>query len=366
MNPQKLMNALPAYKGGKRRLIPWIFYSLNQVLPYACWSELTFIDAFMGGGSVSIHAKACGFGELHCNDWSYRSQLIFEGLIANQSTRLLHEDLLRLFYRPEEQEKAGFVETTYGGEVFSHYHARLLDIIAGNTVQFASLEKQALSKLLQWHLIHQFVAFGTSIGNSNRPFSEVIDGKRDWWTLNPKRLNDGSFKHMLASVWPVAKRLQLRLNAGILESAGPVYGYRMDTFDFVQKANGHILYLDPPYAGTSGYEKENEILDAVLCGKRLEEPCKSSPFSKGTESLSDLLAQCRHIPVWILSYGNKVIDENGLVALVEKLVPKRTVLGWSKQYKHLSHVTKNQGNQELLVLAVDKSFTKQLGKEGVR
>src|SRR5690606_21090227 len=78
----RCFHALPAYAGGKRKLNPWIFGRLAEILSPSVWLEMAFADAFVGGGSVSMFAKAQGFGELYCNDWSYRSQLILEGLIA--------------------------------------------------------------------------------------------------------------------------------------------------------------------------------------------------------------------------------------------------------------------------------------------
>ncbi|MBU1701030.1 MAG: DNA adenine methylase, partial [Candidatus Eisenbacteria bacterium] len=56
-----LWSALPPYLGGKRRLCPLIFREVDRILPRRCWSGLTFLDGFMGGGSVSLYAKAQGF-----------------------------------------------------------------------------------------------------------------------------------------------------------------------------------------------------------------------------------------------------------------------------------------------------------------
>ena len=54
-----LFNGLPPYPGGKRRLTPWIFAKLSQHVTSEEWSQLTFLDAFLGGGVVSLYARAC-------------------------------------------------------------------------------------------------------------------------------------------------------------------------------------------------------------------------------------------------------------------------------------------------------------------
>lgn len=102
-----LIGAFPAYPGSKRKLWKWIFCTLNKVMPFEYWRHATFIDAFAGGGTVSLFAKAQGFGHVHCNDWSERSQFIFQGLLANQQTLLTAVDLLMLF-QPIENELSGY------------------------------------------------------------------------------------------------------------------------------------------------------------------------------------------------------------------------------------------------------------------
>lgn len=56
-----LWAALPPYLGGKRRLCPLIFREVDRLVPRCHWAGLTFLDGFLGGGSVSLYAKAQGF-----------------------------------------------------------------------------------------------------------------------------------------------------------------------------------------------------------------------------------------------------------------------------------------------------------------
>ena len=77
-----LWSALPPYLGGKRRLCPLIFREVDRILPRARWQGMTFLDGFMGGGSVALYAKAQGFRAV-ATDIAERSIVVGEALIAN-------------------------------------------------------------------------------------------------------------------------------------------------------------------------------------------------------------------------------------------------------------------------------------------
>src|SRR2546427_4617648 len=73
--------AAPPYLGGKRRLCPIIFREIDRVIPCEHWQGLTFLDGFLGGGSVSLYAKAQGFSVVS-TDIAARSIVIGDALIA--------------------------------------------------------------------------------------------------------------------------------------------------------------------------------------------------------------------------------------------------------------------------------------------
>lgn len=340
--------ALPPYLGGKRKLLPWIFGHLKRVVPDSQWPDLTFADAFVGGGSISLFAKLNGFRQVLANDWSSRSQLVIQGLLQNQSVTLSREDVLRLIQI--QLDTPGLIEQILCPSVFSSRHAKALDQLRVGIEQFSCPVKQALGRLLLWHLVTDYVAFGTSIGTSNRPFAEVLDGVRDWQSLNPKRFMDGSFEKLLQPTWKNLESLRKRINQGAC-GGSPVQGFQMDATEFIDSIQANILYLDPPYAGTTGYESSNRVLDTVLFG---EPESVGSSFSTGVGALNGLLESARHIPIWVLSYGNQCLPLEELVALVQRQVPNRDVQGFSRHYKHLAHVSKNKLNQELLVIATER------------
>src|SRR5713101_6984270 len=91
----KMWSALYPYLGGKRRLCPLIFREIDRILPRRTWRDLTFLDGFLGGGSVSLYAKAQGF-RVVAMDIAERAITIGRALIENSRVRLTKEDVIRL------------------------------------------------------------------------------------------------------------------------------------------------------------------------------------------------------------------------------------------------------------------------------
>src|SRR2546422_11146794 len=96
-----MWSALPPYLGGKRRLCPLIFREIDQIIPRRSWPGLTLLDAFLGGGSVSLYGKAQGFTVI-ATDIAERAMGIGHALIENSRVRLTREDVLRLL-APEDR-----------------------------------------------------------------------------------------------------------------------------------------------------------------------------------------------------------------------------------------------------------------------
>ncbi|MFH1680729.1 MAG: DNA adenine methylase, partial [Candidatus Eisenbacteria bacterium] len=83
----KMFDALPSYHGGKRRLLGAIF---RDVPPPD--EAPVFVDAFLGGGSVSLCAKARGY-EVLCNDVADRSVIVGRALVENDRVLLGYDDV---------------------------------------------------------------------------------------------------------------------------------------------------------------------------------------------------------------------------------------------------------------------------------
>ncbi len=85
------LRALPPYFGGKRRLLGRIFKHMFEPE-----EAPVLIDAFMGGGAVSLFGKARGYRVI-ANDIAFRSSLVGKALIENDYVTLTPDDVTRLF-----------------------------------------------------------------------------------------------------------------------------------------------------------------------------------------------------------------------------------------------------------------------------
>ena len=134
----KIFKALPAYLGGKRRLLGDIF----KTLPLPDKAPV-FVDPFLGGGAVSLYAKARGY-RVMCNDIAERSYIVGKALIENSTVRLDHDDLVRLAVPTEE---VGYAESELAPEVFPAAHAHYLDLVLANARPLGHA-KQSLARLM--------------------------------------------------------------------------------------------------------------------------------------------------------------------------------------------------------------------------
>lgn len=344
----RLFLANPAYFGGKRKHFSFVFGHLAQQVPRQTWPNLLFIDAFLGGGAISTAAKALGFKGVYANDWSERSQIIAKAVLQNQNQLLGREDCLWLCQPLPVNAGLGIAESVYCQSVLDSRHAKAIDQWYYWAKKVQNSLKQALLCLLIWHSAYEFVCFPTSFGTSNRPYAEALDGLRSWDDLNPKRYTDGSFIRLLKPTLEVLETKRKVINKGIF-SGSPCQVYQMDAIPFIQQIQGDIAYFDPPYPGTLCYEKSYAVLDHLLTGQPSQHP--PSAFSNDTEALDALLKASNHIPIWVLSYGNRHLELDELVNLVKRHAGLRQVVGFAKPCKHLAHVSKNANNQELLIIA---------------
>lgn len=347
----KQLQALPSYLGGKRRLLSWINKTLTQAIPAVQWKDTIFIDLFMGGGAVSQWAKAQGFQQVIANDISARSQILAQAFLMNNRVQLSKADALWL--TQALPDGMGFIESNYCPQVFSHRHAKALDQGFYWAAQHPDPMKQALMQVLLWHLSLDFVAFATSLGSSNRPFAEALDGLRSWDAINPKRFQDGSLKRLCEPTWSRLDAKRRLVNGGVYGGAS-VTVHQADALTLLPKLTGDVLYLDPPYAGTVSYEQSNVVLDALLQGHRPTKTPIVSAFSQSIDVLNQLFQQAQHIPIWLLSYGNTELSLAELTDLVSAHAQNRVVQGFSQNYQHMPHVSKRENNQELLILAYPK------------
>lgn len=336
---RELFRALPAYFGGKRRLSRLILALLADAVCRDSWRELTFIDPFLGGGSVSLFAKAEGF-RIVCNDLALRSATVGRALIANGSVTLGPSDLAALFRKPEG-DYLRLAEERYGSAVFPASHARVLDRALHNLQRFDEPKRSlAILLVVKWALRIQPMSMlrGT---DARAAFEGDLD------RVSPRRLGHylNGRKLLRARAW---LDLMEEVNGGVFPGEGEAH--QRDAIAFLESVEGDVVYLDPPYPGTTSYEREYAVLDDLLEGGTRP----VSGFSRSPRLLPELFDACRHIPVWLISLNNAALELEELLDLVRRHRPN--VRPIEVPYRHLGSIAtreKNERNREFIVLATD-------------
>ena len=331
--------ALPPYAGGKRRLLGQIF----KHLPVPSEAPV-FVDAFLGGGSVSLFAKAKGY-RVVCNDIALRSHVVGKALIKNDRVTLSQMDVVRLFW--ENGGASSFIEEHFAPDVVTTRHARFLDraLVTAN-------DAMGTKRWLLLLLLVKYILRMRPMGNfgAKTIIHQAEDGK--WDEMNPHYIRDMSTRGVTSHPKTVAEILRKQINQGVFSNGQRNEAHRMDVFEFLDQAEGDILYLDPPYAGTSAYETALRPLDSMLEGKLVKS--EPSVFSRkgALESLERLFEASRRFPLWVVSYGNREVELEALVGLVKKF--KRDVKAEAFRYVHMTGLSgeeHRERNREFLIVA---------------
>ena len=333
--------ALFPYLGGKRRLCPVIFREIDKLLPRREWSGRTFFDGFLGGGSVSLYAKAMGF-RVVATDIAERALAVGRALIENSRVKLTREDVLRLL-KPGDG-CPGRIEQELVPAVFTQNMGRFLDQALAGADATTDPAKAALIRMLAIRL-----------AMLEHPMSQVRKG-----TIH--RVATGEYENITAScvhhyiqglrltrfekVWQLAQEI----NAGVFQGDGQVF--KQSVFDVLPQVEADVAYFDPPYPGVMSYEKEYKVIDRILEGVQRE----TSPFTaKGGAAMIDgLLERAGHIPIWLLSLGNEVVAIGELEEKMKRL--NRETRATEIAYQHLPAVAtteKKERNREYLVVGWD-------------
>ena len=303
-----LWSALPPYLGGKRRLCPLIFREVDRILPRRLWRGLTFLDGFLGGGSVSLYAKAQGF-RVVATRHRRTSIVVGQALIENSRVRLTHEDVLRL--AAPTDDSAGPDRAELRPSTFTRAQARLLDRALDRAARHRDPAKAALLRLL-----------AIRVALLAHPMSQVRAG-----TIH--RLSTGEYESITESclyhyvdglrltrpekLWELAQQI----NAGVFEGKATV----------LQAERARDAPRDPGRRRLlrSAVPRRHELREGVPGHRRDPGGAVAGPTSPftardGAAMLDTLFERATHIPVWLLSLGNAVVG-------IEELEAKMTRLG---------------------------------------
>jgi len=340
MTKLRFFDALPAYCGGKRKLVKAIF----KAAPPAIQAPV-FADAFLGGGSVSLMAKAMGYRVL-ANDIAERSFIVGKALIENNRIELTDIDINRLFL-PTEND--GFIQTNFCPEVFLTKHAEFLD----NALAVVRAMDEGPKKYLSLLLLVKFVFYLRPYSKFSSPnaFNIPMEERRIEWIKN--RTYHASIRAALRLIPEALQELAQAINFGVIDNAEENQVFKLDVLDFLPRIQADVVYFDPPYAGTLAYEEEYHVLDQILAGQMFK--AKKSEFSRkdGIKFLDEVFQAARHIPVWIVSMGNAGGANECLGDLVDMVGKYRAVQAYRIKYKHMTGAASEEHqakNEEYLIV----------------
>jgi len=333
----KLFHALPAYSGGKRRLLGPIF----RPLPGPADAPV-FVDPFLGGGSVSLYAKARGY-RVVCNDVALRSHIIGKAMIENDHTTLSRDDLVALSVPTQE---VGYAEAHLVPDVFPRAHAAFLDRALAVAANWRGA-RRALAHLLVVKMALRLRPMGNF--GAKRVMLQAAVG--DYESMNPAFVRDIVSRGIPRHPIRMAEIIRQQINGGVFSNGQQNQAHRGDALEFLSRTAGDICYCDTPYAGTQSYERAMKPLDELLNGGPVE--ITPNPYSTRPpeETLPLLFDAAAHFPVLVLSYGNKMIDLESLMRLMRRHRPN--VVGREIKYVHctgLASAESRQRNRELLVI----------------
>ena len=335
----RLYRALPAYPGGKRRLV-------NQIIRHLPSADEAprFADPFAGSGVVALLAKARGHLVV-ASDVAERSYLAVRSLVENNRLEISKADCARLL---SPQATEAFVEAHFVPKILTTCHARAVDLMLANLDNFEGLKRDLMKYAVLKYLLAlmPFNQFSAS-GSYWQPLAEGdFDRIRSPYHIHLKKAFQAP-STLLAHV-------ATTINRGIFGNGQQNRAYQMDVFDFLEEhRNIDVLYLDPPYAGTLAYEKEFARLDQILAhdlGATL--PVSAFSQSGALRQVGRLFERTTHVPLTILSYGNAEASLEELVTLVRK--HRAHVEAHEIHYPHMQNRAskqKNAENREFLLVA---------------
>jgi hypothetical protein len=189
-----------------------------------------FIDTFLGGGSVSLDARARGYRVL-ANDIAERSHIVGKALIENDRTKLSKKALLRLF--ATNGSGPGFVERRYCPDVFTTKNARFLDraLASGPEVEGTT---RWLLLLLVVKCMFRMRPMGTF--GAKTIVHQMQEGR--WEGMNPHYVRDALTRRITGHPRTNVEAIRRQINRGVFSNAKANRVWRLDVFEFLLQVEG--------------------------------------------------------------------------------------------------------------------------------
>ena len=326
-----MFKALMPFFGGKRQMA-------NQILKYA--EGETFVDGFLGGGSVSLLAKARGFSVVS-NDKADRSVIFGKALIENDEVIIEDVDVIRLFKANPANKH--FIRDNHPKQYTSEM-TDFLDNARANIDELADQVKRSVMLFL-WIRLLMYYRPMSSFSHINA-VEHMLSGEENVTDTILKMRERYS-----RPIIEVINELADEVNGGIFANGRDNQVYQEDVFDFLKHVQGDTIYLDPPYYGAQSYEHHYKELDSMLAGKRIDRIEHSEFNSKQVISVTARLFEaCSHIPVIILSVGRRIIDKDQYIKLLKEYRKDVTDIPVNHQHSYGSGDNYETGKQEVLLI----------------
>ncbi len=313
----KFLQALPPYFGGKQALLKTIFGLLPG--PQQC---PTLADAFLGGGSISLYAKAMGY-QVFCNDLAERSAVVGRGLIENSRIKIDREDVGGLLTANDYF----LCQRDPLNKYFTPEDAVFIDTVRGNLEQRESGYKK---DLLIIALIN-FVLRSRHHGDFGVQWTyETLQTKEN--TYLPYRHMRAAKIFLKSATDRFLKEIK-KINRAVFSNGKENLFTQEDVMKFLEHTRADIAYFDPPYYGASPYEERYKILDWILKGE-IREPAVSE-FNKGQaySFIEAMLERAEWARIWIISYGGPRADRQEFLSLVQKYRQKAVEVPLKYRYR---------------------------------
>jgi hypothetical protein len=334
----RIYDCLPNFLGGKRQQARAIFTAVAQA---GGRPGMTFLDPFMGGGSIALTAKRLGYRVLAA-DTAPGPEAIGKALIENDRRKLTREDALAaLEHDPEGWYLPPLKQLPWPEE------SRLL---LGSLCSFAETFEDPMRRHMMRAWMVKFATFISLYGQPRMTAHERIRNK-NWDAMTPGQVT----RVLEPQTRP--RKMALRAAEDLYDAPFPNGQrnemQRADAVEFIANHPGDVLYVDPPYPDTEGYGRNYVGIDAILENRELsiDEGRFASP--QGWRHLADVLAAAAHVPVVLLSLGaeTKHLGVDELVELMHDAGRDPDVLIISKYRLLRSRATdKSDRKAEYLIL----------------